>query len=355
MLNAVTELFRDEQVKGDFRRADLPGYHGKGLFTGQGRLVYANNGEASPLARQRPDIPSGALAEWGGGSGHWTLVRRNQFTEVTGPGGLSGNEKPDTDPIWTIGWDHRSLILMVRHAGAWHSYRLPKASHSDDGAHGWNTEWPRIRDIGERDLLMTMHGSFWRFPKTFTPGQSAGIAPRSNYLKVVGDFARWGERIVLGCDDTAASEFLNKRRPKGDLAGPGQSQSNLWFLAPAQLDQLGPAIGRGAVWLDEEVKAGVPSDAYLFSGFDQRGLHLAHDNQAAVTFTLEVDRAGNGTWTKLRDVNVPASGYGWASFRGDGWGRGPFPAGSSQRGAGFAGGRRRATLSAANIDVPYFG
>ena len=147
-----------------------------------------------------------AHAEWRGGSAAWNLVRRNQFTEVTGPGGLHGNEKPDTDPIWTIGWDHRSLILMVRHAGAWHSYRLPKASHSYDGAHGWNTEWPRIREIGERDLLMTMHGSFWRFPKNFTPGQSAGIAPRSNYLKVVGDFARWADRIVLGCDDTAASD-----------------------------------------------------------------------------------------------------------------------------------------------------
>ena len=42
---AVTELFRDEQLKEPFRRADLPGYHGKGLYSGQGRLIYANNGE----------------------------------------------------------------------------------------------------------------------------------------------------------------------------------------------------------------------------------------------------------------------------------------------------------------------
>jgi hypothetical protein len=162
---AVTELFRDEQLKEEFRRAALPGYHGKGLFSGQGRLVYANNGESSPLAREKPDIPSGALAEWDGRSDTWTVVRRNQFTEVTGPGGLSGNEHPATDPIWTIGWDHRSLILMVLDAGKWHSYRLPKASHSYDGAHGWNTEWPRIREIGGKDLLMTMHGTFWRFPR----------------------------------------------------------------------------------------------------------------------------------------------------------------------------------------------
>jgi hypothetical protein len=311
---AVTELFRDEQIKEEFRRANLPGYHGKGLYSGQGVLVYANNGEQTPLAREKPDIPSGALATWDGKSDTWTVVRRNQFTEVTGPGDLSGNANPATDPIWTIGWDHRSLILMVLDGGKWHSYRLPKASHSYDGAHGWNTEWPRIRDIGENDLLMTMHGTFWRFPRTFSATNSAGIAPRSNYLKVIGDFARWGDRIVMGCDDTALSEFLNKRRAKGKLAAPGQSQSNLWFVAPQQLDQFGPAIGRGAVWIDEAVKKDEPSDAFMFSGYHQRTLHLAHEAGTDVTFALEVDRLGNNQWSQLRSVKVPKSGYVMVTF-----------------------------------------
>ena len=305
---AVTELFRDEQLK-DGRKANLPGYHGKGLYSGQGRLIYANNGEHGKEAQAQPDIPSGVLASWDGAAEKWTVVRRNQFTEVTGPGGLAGNPNPATDPVWSIGWDHRSLILQVLDHGTWHSYRLPKASHSYDGAHGWNTEWPRIRDIGDTDLLMTMHGSFWRFPKTFDSTHSAGIAPRSNYLKVVGDFARWNDRLVLGCDDTAQSEFLNKRRAKGALAGPGQSQSNLWFIEPAQLDRFGPPIGRGAVWLYEPVTANTASDAFYFSGFDHRLLHLAHDAPEAVTFTLEVDRTGNNTWTLLRRVEVPAAGY----------------------------------------------
>jgi hypothetical protein len=310
----VTELFRDEQVAGGFRRADLPGYHGKGLYSGQGRLVYANNGENSPLAREKPDIPSGALAEWDGHSDSWHLIRRNQFTEVTGPGGIIGNTNPASDPIWSIGWDHRSLILMALDGGQWHTYRLPKSSHSYDGAHGWNTEWPRIRDIGESDLLMTMHGAFWRFPRTFDATHSAGIAPRSNYLKVIGDFARWGDRLVMGCDDTALSEFLNKRRAKGNLAAPGQSQSNLWFIEPALLDRLGPVIGRGAVWLDEPVRADTPSDPFLFSGYDQRGLHLAHDGAEPVTFMLEVDRRGDNHWAEIRRVDVPAHGYAWIAF-----------------------------------------
>lgn len=291
--------------------ANLPGYHGKGLFSGQGRVVYANNGEPGRDALSQPHIPAGVLAEWDGRADDWRVVRRNQFTEVSGPGGIHGNACPETDPLWAVGWDHRSLLLNVLHDGKWSTYRLPKGSHSYDGAHGWNTEWPRIRDVGEGDLLMTMHGVLWRFPRTFAPGASAGIAPRSAYLKVVGDFCRWQDRVVFGCDDSAASEFLNTRRAKGKLAGPGESQSNLWFVAPQQLDRLGPAIGRGAVWIDDDLAAGVPSDPFLIAGFDRRGIHLAHNTDAEVAFTLQIDRRGDGQWQDLTTETLPTHGYRW--------------------------------------------
>ncbi len=173
------------------------------------------------------------LATWDGDADAWQVVRRSQFTEVTGPGGIYGSDDPSGDPVWAIGWDHRSLLLAALDGGGWSTYRLPKGSHSYDGAHGWNTEWPRIRDVGEDALLMTMHGLFWRFPRGFRSGATAGIAPRSAYLKVIGDFCRWQGRLVFGCDDTAKSEFLNKRPAKGQIAAP-RSQSNLWFLEPSQ-------------------------------------------------------------------------------------------------------------------------
>lgn len=309
---AVTELWADEQRQTG-RHADLPGYHGKGFYSAQGRYVYANNGDHAAQARTDPTVPSGCLAEWDGQADRWTVVRRNQFTEVTGPGGIEGNP-PGDDRLWTIGWDHRSLILMLLDAGRWHAYRLPKASHCYDGAHGWNTEWPRIRDIGEEALLMTMHGAFWKFPKSFAATHSAGLAPRSTYLKVVGDFCRWNGRVVFGCDDTAQSEFLNKDRLKGNLAGPGKSQSNLWFVEPERLDALGPALGRGAVWLNDDVKAGAASEPYLFSGFAQRSLHLTHASTQTVTFSLEVDAKGDGRWKQLREVKIPAKGRAWLAF-----------------------------------------
>lgn len=285
-------------------KSQLPGYHGKGLYSGQGRVVYANNGERHPRIAVDPTITSGALAEWSG-EGDWQMVRRNQFTEVTGPGGICGNEDPQADPVWSMGWDARSLILALLEDGQWHYYRLPKASHSYDGSHGWNTEWPRIREIGQEDLLATMHGTFWRFPAKFSRGNSAGIVPRSNYLKVVGDFCRWNDQIVLGCDDSAKSEFINTRPFKAKHGGPKQSNSNLWFIPPEKLEQLGPAIGRGSVWHRDEVTANTPSDPYLFCGYDYRQLHLTHQTPACVTFTLEVDIAGNDTWKTLKEIPVP--------------------------------------------------
>lgn len=305
----VTPIYYDEADKGKEPKAGLPGYHGKGMYSTQGRLVYANNGEHGGEAQRNPFVDSGVLAEWTG-EGDWDVVLRNQFTEVTGPGGIYGNENPETDPLWAVGWDAKSLLLMLLDGGEWHRFRLPKASHSYDGAHGWNTEWPRIREIGEGDdLLMTMHGMFWKFPKTFTVADTAGIAPRSTYLKVIGDFCRWNDRVVFGCDDSANKEFLNKRRAKGEIAGP-QSQSNLWFVEPGRIDRLGPVIGRGAVWLEETVAAGEPSDPFLFSGFAERGVHLSAEK--AATFTFEIDREGNGEWEALEEVGV--EGDAWHGF-----------------------------------------
>jgi hypothetical protein len=284
----------------------LPGAHGKGLYSGQGVLVYSNNGEASEEALRKFDIESGALAEWDGEE--WKLVRRNQFVEVTGPGGIRGNKNPETDPIWATGWDHKSVIVGVRDAGKWSFYRLPKASHSYDGAHGWNTEWPRIRDVGtpgEPDYLMTMHGMFWRFPDGFQSGSASGLRPRSAYLKVIGDYARWNGKLVFGCDDSARNEFLNKRKAKGGIEGPGQSNSNLWFTPIDLPDKLGPVTASGAVWLDEEVQANRPSEPFLFAGWPYRTVWLQNHGKETVAFTFQIDRQGNGEWEKLQGVSVP--------------------------------------------------
>lgn len=283
----------------------LPGAHGKGVYSGQGVLVYSNNGEATEEALRKPDIESGSLTEWDGKE--WKLIRRNQFVEVTGPGGIYGNKNPATDPIWTTGWDYKSVIVGVRDNSRWSFYRLPKASHTYDGAHGWNTEWPRIRDIGtpERpDYLMTMHGLFWHFPATFSSENSKGIRPRSAYLKVIGDFTLWNGSLVFGCDDSAQKEFLNKRKAKGNIEGPGQSNSNTWFTSTELPDRLGPSTSEGSIWLNENVKAGVPSEPFLFAGWPKRCVWIENAGTSKVIFRFETDLQGDGNWQKMKSIHV---------------------------------------------------
>ncbi len=307
-INTLYPDANDVQKEGDMQQYGplLPGAHGKGLYSGQGVLVYSNNGEANQAALHDFTAESGALLEWDGKD--WTMIRRNQFVEVTGPGGIYGNANPETDPIWTTGFDFKSLLLGLRDNNQWTFFRLPKASHSYDGGHGWNTEWPRIRDIGTEehpDYLMTMHGMFWRFPGSFTGDNTAGIRPRSAYLKVIGDFTRWGDQLVFGCDDSAQREFLNKRKVKGNIEGPGQSHSNLWFTSVDKPDQLGPSTASGAVWLEEKIKANEPSEPFLFAGWPQRSVWIKNYGEQDIELTFEVDKQGNGQWTSLITKNLP--------------------------------------------------
>jgi len=306
----VKTLYEDAhklQKKGDMSQYGplLPGAHGKGLYTGQGVMVFSNNGEANLEALDKFDVPAGTLAEWNGKD--WTVVRRNQFVEVTGPGGIYGNSNPQNDPIWATGWDHKSVLLGVKYKGEWSFFRMPKASHSYDGAHGWNTEWPRIRDIGTSenpDYLMTMHGLFWRFPKSFTSENTAGIRPRSAYLKVIGDFALWNNQLVFGCDDAAQKEFLNKRSIKGKLEGPGQSNSNLWFTSINKPDSLGPNTAEGAVWINEEVEANAVSEPFLFAGWKNRMAWIKNSGEETVKFSFEIDEKGSNNWVNMKAIEV---------------------------------------------------
>jgi hypothetical protein len=91
----------------------------------------------------------------------------------------------------------------------------------------------------------------------------------------------------------------------------GYPESNLWFGRWEDLRGFGPPAGWGGPWVKDAVKAGEPSEPFLFAGFKQRVLHLVQNTGEPVTFTLETDAAGDGRWAKCAAVTVPASGYAW--------------------------------------------
>ena len=297
---AVTKLF-DKPV---------PGWHAKGAYTAQGRFVAANNGETVGQKFERPPYlvgadakgpeEAGSLAEWDGRT--WRIIERRQFTEVTGPAGIAPDDATRDQPLWTVGWDRRSLILKVLKDGQWQTFRLPKSDYSYDPKHGWYTEWPRIREVGGARYLMNMHGGWFEFlPAANRP------TPIGSYLKVTADFAPWKDQIVFGCDDASL------------LQNPllGQSQSNLWFTTWENLKQAGRPVGWGGPWVRDDVRAGEPSVPYLFEGYDQRVVHLSHEGDEPVTFTIEIDPRSDGQWQAHEQVTVPARGYSFHVFPPD--------------------------------------
>lgn len=273
------------------REGILPGTHGKGAYTGQGCLIYSNNGRG------------GVLAEWNGKGDpskleSWTIVDRNKYTEITSRGGIYGSPD-DTTPIWALGWDEKSVLLRVRDNGKWHRYRLPKSSYTYDADHGWYTEWPRIRSVGREKLLMDMHGMFYEFPDSFSASNTAGINPIARHLKMVVDFTEWNGNLVIVANDASLMEnpFL------------GRAQSNLWFGKFEDLSRMGKPSGWGGVWNKENIKAGESSEPFMCCGFKRRVLHISHESDDAISFTIEIDKNGRNIWEEYTDVSVPASGY----------------------------------------------
>ena len=292
---SVIKLFEDP----------LPGWHGKGGYTSQQKLVLANNGESSSLEKsdfwQVKDIPLGdsnigVLATYDGSQ--WEIIERKQYTDVTTRNGIKAIPN-ENSPLWSIGWDDKSLRLKVMENNAWSTFLLPKATYNNDPAHGWFTEWPRIRSIGKDRMMMDMHGMFFEFPPTFSGNMSAGIRPISSHLRYVPDFLEWNGQLVLATDETSIQG--------NPLAG--QPQSNLWFGKVEDIENWGPATGYGAIWLEEEVPENTPSLPYLFNGFDQRVLHLVNHSEHLVQVNLELDINGQDVWTPFKHIKVPGNTY----------------------------------------------
>ncbi len=295
----VHTIYRDRNASGV---PDLvPGYHGKGGYTAQGRLVISNNGERGAGPSPFDPGEAGCLAEWDGEK--WQVVERRQFNEVTGPGGILGNASDD-DPLWATGWDKSSVILKLLDRGRWSTFRLPKASFTYDARHGWYTEWPRIRPLDQERAVMTAHGMFWQFPLGFSRSNTRGIRALATHHQIVADFCMFDGRVVLGCDHHSA--FGNPLF--------AQAQSNLQFVDYDELSNFGPPVGYGGVWLRDRVKAGTPSDPFLLAGFARRVVHAAHGAERAVSFQFEVDRRGNGRFEPAGRLTVPPRGYAWHVF-----------------------------------------
>ena len=304
----------------------LPGWHGKGGYTSQGKLVVSNNGEHASEGKVTHDNDDweaehyqwedkwkvdkedvfglenlGILAEFDGDN--FKIVERRQYTDVTTKHGIYAIPN-DQSPLWSMGWDKKSVRLKVLDKGKWYTYLLPKATYNNDPPHGWFTEWPRIRSVGNGKMMMDMHGMFYDFPQTFSANNSAGIKPMGSHLRYIPDFLNWNDQIVLATDETSI---------QGNPLS-GQPQSNLWFGSYDELSNWGPASGYGAIWLKEDVKANTHSSPYLMAGFDNRMVHFKNHGDISVKITMEIDVNGDNNWKAYKSMSLEKEAYAYHLF-----------------------------------------
>lgn len=256
--------------------------HFKSAFTAQGRVVVANNSyDEKEFLGQRE---AGRLAQWDGVT--WTIVERNPFVEVHAS---AGDNSYGGNTLYAVGWTKSCVVLRALVRGQWQRYLLPEASHAWD--HAWNTEWTRIRHAVTERLLMDAHGMFYELPAFAYGGHLWGVKPICTHLRVVPDFCYWRGMFVMASDQIDHDQ--------------GQPQSGLWFGNIDDLWRMGKPAGWGGPWWDTPVQAGAVSDPFLMTGFDKKVVHLTHEATTPVTFTLEVDFRGDGSWRPYQTFTVP--------------------------------------------------
>jgi hypothetical protein len=259
--------------------------HFKDCHCDYGRLVVCSNEYFE--ADWKRERSQGRLAEFDGKT--WRILERKPFTCTAGRHGFGGT-------IFATGWDQASAILKVFTAadGVWRTYRLPKASHCFD--HKWQTEWPRIRETEHERFLMDCHGMFYELSPWAYGNRVWGVRPISTHLWVHGDFCSWSGLLALGADNASPSHTHSPTT--------AEPHSGLWMGKTDDLWNFGKPKGWGGPWWDEPVKAGVPSDPYLLTGFEHKCIEIRHDAAKPVSFDIEIDFHGHGLFSKYKTLST---------------------------------------------------
>jgi hypothetical protein len=261
--------------------------HFKGGFTGQGRVVAANNGFYAYGEEQA------GLYEWDGKT--WKVLSRKPHMDCAGRENM-GNV------IFCSGWDESSVLLRALVEGQWQRYRLPKASHAFD--HAWQTEWMRIREVETEHYMMDIVGAFYELQPIAFEKAIWGVKPVCQHLRIIPDYCSFRGMLALGG---------NENTPNGDAnTASGQPQSGIWFGKTDDLWSWGKPQGWGGPWRQEAVKKGQASDPFLMSGFDKKVLHIKSDKTAG--FDVEIDFLGNGSWVRYERISTGSGGYAYHVF-----------------------------------------
>lgn len=193
-------------------------------------------------------------------------------------------------PVFTL--DEASVVVTTPEG---ERLRLPRTDPAYDQP--FASGWPRSeREVVTERSLLNIHGTFYELPRPSSGGLRR-IRPICTHGKRVTDFCSWHGMLVLAGTRADAP-------PDGHLFRATEGEAALWFGNVDDLWGFGKPVGHGGPWAETPVAAGVPSDAYLMTGYDRKRLSLRHDSPEAVTFTVEVD-FDQGGWHRYGAFAVP--------------------------------------------------
>jgi hypothetical protein len=257
--------------------------HFKGGFTAQGRVVVANNGFYAFGEDQA------GLFEWDGKT--WKKLSGKPHMDVAARQDLGS-------VLFATGWDEASVLFWALVKGQWQKYRLPKGTHAMSQA--WQTEWMRIREVETEHYLMDIQGLMYELQPVAFEDRIWGVKPICQHLRIIPDFCAFHGMFAVAGNQTTPNRDNN--------ALSGQPQAGLWFGKTDDLWSWGKPQGWGGPWWKADIKKGVESEPFLFTGFQNKMLHVTANKP--VSIEIEIDFMGNGTWHVYDRINVGAEGYG---------------------------------------------
>ena len=154
----------------------------------------------------------------------------------------------------------------------------------------------------ERDLFHCA-GTFYELPAQ-NAGGFAKIRPIATDGRLIVDYVSYRGLLVLA--GVAPQSVQNSTDNAGRIVRSDDGGAALWLGSIDDLWSFGKAVGRGSVWRETPVAAGIPSDPFLATGFDRKTLVLENHSDADVEIALEADATANGAWREYRRLQVPA-------------------------------------------------
>ena len=262
--------------------------HFKGGYTAQSRVAVTNNGFYA-----YGDTNAG-LFEWDGGKS-WQRLSDKPHMDVAARENM-GNV------MFATGWDESSVLFSALVKGKWQKYRFPKASHATEQA--WQTEWMRIREVETEHYMIDIQGMFYELEPLAFEDRIWGVKPVCQHLRIIPDYCAFRGLLAIGGNQTTPNADNN--------AVVGQPQSGMWFGKTDDLWSWGRPQGWGGPWRNARVEAQVPSDPFLFTGFERKALHLVAS--APVDVEIQIDFLGDGTWVKFDRVKLSGGEYKFFPF-----------------------------------------